>query len=218
MKHNVLVSSIFITICLLFFNSVYGQNCEERTLKKLESAYRSNLAQYKRIVRKAIQRSEEYRDSIDVAKPDWDVIYISTLPFTKRIKKDIKKGIIDRNHFLCYLNPSKLELDEAILVCGDRFYSVWHVDPWIVTPQTPWAENITKAIQTYRPLFVFFVFNFSAPYCFFVFADDIKVWNSFNQSLEDWHADHPLIKDILEIFPLGVCTKIPPIIKTGACH
>lgn len=210
--------SIFITICLLFFNSVYGQNCEERTLKKLESVYRSNLAQYKRIVRKTIQRSDEYRDSIDVAKPDWDVIYISTLPFTKRIKKDVKKGIIDRNHFLCYLNPSKLELDEAVLVCGDRFYSVWHVDPWIVTPQTPWAENITKAIQTYRPLFVFFVFNFSTPYCFFVFADDIKVWNSFNQSLEDWHADHPLIKDILEMFPLGICTKIPPIVKAGPCR
>ena len=86
MKHNVLGNSIFITICLLFFNSVYGQNCEERTLKKLESVYRSNLAQYKRIVRKTIQRSDEYRDSIDVAKPDWDVIYISTLPFTKRIK------------------------------------------------------------------------------------------------------------------------------------
>ena len=210
--------SIVITICLLFFNSVYGQNCEERTLKKLESVYRSNLAQYKRIVRKTIQRSDEYRDSIDVAKPDWDVIYISTLPFTKRIKKDVKKGIIDRNHFLCYLNPSKLELDEAVLVCGDRFYSVWHVDPWIVTPQTPWAENITKAIQTYRPLFVFFVFNFSTPYCFFVFADDIKVWNSFNQSLEDWHADHPLIKDILEMFPLGICTKIPPIVKAGPCR
>lgn len=91
MKHNVLGNSIFITICLLFFNSVYGQNCEERTLKKLESVYRSNLAQYKRIVRKTIQRSDEYRDSIDVAKPDWDVIYISTLPFTKRIKKDVKK-------------------------------------------------------------------------------------------------------------------------------
>lgn len=214
MKHNVLGNSIFITICLSFFNSVYGQNCEERTLKKLESVYRSNLAQYKRIVRKTIQRSDEYRDSIDVAKPDWDVIYISTLPFTKRIKKDVKKGIIDRNHFLCYLNPSKLELDEAVLVCGDRFYSVWNLNPWIVTPQTPWAENITKAIQTYRPLFVFFVFNFSTPYCFFVFADDIKVWNSFNQSLEDWHADHPLIKDILEMFPLGICTKIPHPIKT----
>ncbi|WP_288900780.1 hypothetical protein, partial [uncultured Alistipes sp.] len=45
--------------------------------------------------------------------------------------------------------------DEAVLVCGDRFYSVWNLNPWIVTPQTPWAENITKAIQTYRPLFVF---------------------------------------------------------------
>lgn len=120
MKHNVLGNSIFITICLLFFNSVYGQNCEERTLKKLESVYRSNLAQYKRIVRKTIQRSDEYRDSIDVAKPDWDVIYISTLPFTKRIKKDVKKGIIDRNHFLCYLNPSKLScigMWRSVLLC-----------------------------------------------------------------------------------------------------
>lgn len=214
MKHNVLGNSIFITICLLFFNSVYGQNCEERTLKKLESVYRSNLAQYKRIVRKTIQRSDEYRDSIDVAKPDWDVIYISTLPFTKRIKKDVKKGIIDRNHFLCYLNPSKLELDEAVLVCGDRFYSVWNLNPWIVTPQTPWAENITKAIQTYRPLFVFLYSISLHLTVFFVFADDIKVWNSFNQSLEDWHADHPLIKDILEMFPLGICTKILHPIKT----
>ena len=212
MKHNVLGNSIFITICLLFFNSVYGQNCEERTLKKLESVYRSNLAQYKRIVRKTIQRSDEYRDSIDVAKPDWDVIYISTLPFTKRIKKDVKKGIIDRNHFLCYLNPSKLELDEAVLVCGDRFYSVWNLNPWIVTPQTPWAENITKAIQTYRPLFVF-LYSISLHLTVFLFL--LMILRFGIVLINRLRTGMPIIlKDILEMFPLGICTKILHPIKT----
>lgn len=108
MKHNVLGNSIFITICLSFFNSVYGQNCEERTLKKLESVYRSNLAQYKRIVRKTIQRSDEYRDSIDVAKPGLGCDLYFDITLYKKNKERRKKRYYRQKSFFVLFKPKQV--------------------------------------------------------------------------------------------------------------